>query len=402
MPSNPRRILMLTYISPLEKWGSAKRSHLLIDALRRHGSVEVLVIHFVDAAFGGPELEVGAWCGVPVLELHVPAKGLLARPQLDLVSDDVTQLVAKHRDLASYDLIVSRYVKPQLKVRLPAHVPLLVDFDDAIYAPPWQALKGARMWVGVMVRLLNDRVIARGRLRLQPHARSHYLFCREAERQAFAWLPSSVLPNLPPGGGQGIEPHFEPPPSPALMFIGHLEYTPNRDAVDWFLTAIWPQVRREVPAARFLIVGSGDPARLARWGAHDGVDALGFVDDLAATYRRATACVVPMRSGAGTNIKALEPYQYGRMVIATPLVVEGHEPLFTPGADVLQAADAPGFARHCVAMLQAPEQASQMARRGHDRIASVLSLDRFQRVLDAAVDAVTKDAAPLRDLSRAR
>lgn len=394
MPPRPRRILMLTYISPLEKWGSAKRSHLLIDALGRHGSVEVLVITFVDPSYDGPPVEAGSWQGVPVIEVRVPIKGLLARPQLDLVSDDVTRLVAEQRDLASYDLIVSRYVKPLLKVRLPPQVPRLVDFDDAIYAPPWAALKGARMWVGVMVRLLNDRVIARSRLKRPAPARSHYLFCREAERRAFPWLASSVLPNLPPGGGRGIVPHFEPPAAPALMFIGHLEYTPNRDAVDWFLSAIWPSVRRDVPTARFLIVGSGDPARLARWGANEGVDALGFVDDLAAAYRRATACVVPMRSGAGTNIKALEPYQYGRMVIATPLVVEGHEPLFTPGEDVLQAADAEGFARHCVAMLTTPDRAAQMARRGHERIGSMLSLERFQSVVDAAVDAVVKAPGP--------
>jgi len=160
---------------------------------------------------------------------------------------------------------------------------------------------------------------------------------------------------------------------------------PNLDAVDWFLDAIWPIVLGEVPQARFLIVGSGADELLERWRRRPGVETLGFVDSLADAYAQATACVVPMRSGAGTNIKALEPYLYGRMVIATPLVVEGHHPLFTAGQDILVAPDAKGLARHCIDMLVAPRRASELAQRGHQRITSTLTEKNFQRILGDAV-----------------
>ena len=112
------------------------------------------------------------------------------------------------------------------------------------------------------------------------------------------------------------------------MFVGLLDYMPNTDAVDWFLTDIWPRVRDAVPEARFLVVGSGAAPLLARWSQHAGVETLGFVDSLADAYAQATACVVPMRGGAGTNIKALEPFQYGRPVIATSHVLSGYDGLF--------------------------------------------------------------------------
>ncbi len=384
-PARHPAILLLTYISPLQRWGSAKRSRFLIDALKQHGVVDVLVLSFVDIADARPTLTVTEMDGVQVMELQLVQRGWRSRPRFDLMSGDVSKQVARHIDLASYDLLVSRYVRPAMKLDLPEGVPLIVDFDDAVYDPPWRALRTLKSWVGVLLRLFNDRVIVRTRLKGASWRRAHYLFCREAERQVFGWLPGAVLPNLPPAADRAGPPDFSPPEQPALMFVGLLDYMPNLDAVDWFLDAIWPIVLGEVPQARFLIVGSGADELLERWRRRPGVETLGFVDSLADAYAQATACVVPMRSGAGTNIKALEPYLYGRMVIATPLVVEGHHPLFTAGQDILVAPDAKGLARHCIDMLVAPRRASELAQRGHQRITSTLTEKNFQRILGDAV-----------------
>jgi len=385
-------ILMLTYISPLQRWGSAKRSRLLIDALKRHGTVEVLVLCFTADALPANPLTVTELDGVKVMDLLIAQRGLAGRPRFDVLSQHATAAVARHVDLAAYDLLVSRYARPALKLALPPGVPLIVDFDDAVYEPPWQALHTPKHWFGVFLRLLNDRLITRARLRAAAWRSARFFFCREAERRAFSHLHGAVLPNLPPAPAQPGPPDFTPPATPALMFIGLLDYMPNHDAVDWFLAAVWPQVLAAVPQARFLIVGEGDAGRLAAWAAQPQVCTLGFVDSLTDAYAQATACVVPMRSGAGTNIKALEPYLYGRMIIATPLVVDGHEPLFTAGADVLVAADAAGLAQHCIHVLREPEHAAAMARRGHQRITTVLTPQRFQGIVDAAVAAVLRPA----------
>ncbi|MDO9315466.1 MAG: glycosyltransferase [Burkholderiaceae bacterium] len=389
-PARRPKILLLTYISPLQRWGSAKRSRFLVDALKLHGTVDVLVLSFVDVADAEASLTVTDLDGVKVMDLQIVQRGLLSRPRFDLTSSDVSSQVAQHVDLAAYDLLVSRYVRPAMKLELPCGVPLIVDFDDAVYDPPWYALRTVKSWVGVLLRLFNDRIIVRTRLKGASWRHAHYLFCRDAEREVFGWLPGAVLPNLPPAADREGPPDFSPPEQPALMFVGLLDYMPNHDAVDWFLDAIWPIVLREVPEAHFLIVGSGADDRLERWRRHPSVETLGFVDSLADAYARATACVVPMRSGAGTNIKALEPYLYGRMVIATPLVVEGHHPLFRPGDDVLTAADPAGLARHCVAMLRTPQRASEIARCGYQRITTTLTEERFRKIVGEAVDSLLR------------
>jgi polysaccharide biosynthesis protein PslH len=94
---------------------------------------------------------------------------------------------------------------------------------------------------------------------------------------------------------------------------------------------------------------------------------------------------VPMRSGGGTNIKALEPYLYGRAVVATTAVRDGHGDLFREGQDMLCADEAAEFARHCISLLHHPERAQRLAQSGHHRITARLTRERFASVVDAAV-----------------
>lgn len=379
-------ILLVTYISPLQKWGSAHRSRLLIEALARHGNVEVLAL-----SFGAPAAEHGhiteARLGTTrVIDLQIHSKGLARAPRFDIVSHELTREVMKHVDLNGYDLIVSRYIRPAMKLALPAEVPVIVDFDDALYEPPWKALQGIKQWVGAWLRLFNDRVIVRARLKTAPHRGRHYFFCRQAEREVFPALASSVLPNLPPRPARSGPPDFTPPPSPALMFIGLLDYMPNEDAVDWFLGSVWPLVRHEVPHARFLLAGSASADRAERWARVEGVDVLGFVEDLGQTYARATASIVPMRSGAGTNVKALEPLFYGRPVIATSLVASGYRGLVDLNDVVLTADEPTAFAQHCISLLKNPQRAAELARLAHDRVDKTLDFPLFSSIVDKAVN----------------
>ena len=381
------KILLLTTVSPLEPWGGApQRTRRLLDALARCGDPEVLVLGFrydaSGAAFG--ERRLG---NVRVMQLDVPIRAPSALPHFDVASRAVSRMVARHVDLDAYDVIVSRYVKPAAKLVLPEHVPLIIDFDDAVYAPPWRTLAGVRGWLGALARLANDRLVLRPRLKHGRLRRAHYFFCRSGEREAFPWLRSSLLPNLPVVGVPDRAPDFDPPARPALLFLGLLDYPPNRDAVEWFLAAIWTRVLREVPEARFLIAGKGPAHLLERWASRPGVTVLGFVERLSDAYARASASVVPLRSGGGSSIKALEAYHYGRMVVATSRVVEGHRPLFAAGSHILVADGAAAFAAHCVRALRDPALAAGIAAAGYARIADALAPERFAATVADAVGA---------------
>jgi glycosyltransferase involved in cell wall biosynthesis len=381
----PLKILLLTTVSPLEPWGGApQRTRRLVEALARCGEPEVLVLQF---RYGSarPALAEQRFGRVKVMQLDVPIRAPSALPHFDVPSRPLSRAVARHVDLGAYDLVVSRYVKPAAKLVLPERVPLVVDFDDAVYAPPWRTLGGPRSWLGALARLANDRVVLPLRLKHGRLRHAHYFFCRSAERAAFPWLRSSLLPNLPELPAPARPPDFDPPERPALLFLGLLDYPPNRDAVDWFLAEIWPRVRASVPEARFLIAGKGPAHLLERWGRQAGVTVLGFVERLDEAYARASASVVPLRAGGGSSIKALEAYHYGRMVVATARVVEGHRPLLAAGVHVLVADRAADFAAHCVRVLRDPALAAGMAAAGHARIADALAPERFAATVAEAV-----------------
>ena len=63
--------------------------------------------------------------------------------------------------------------------------------------------------------------------------------------------------------------------------------------------------------------GHETPQRL-RWEAIDGVQPVGYVDDLADEYRRCAFTVAPIFEGAGTKIKVLESLAFGRACLTTP------------------------------------------------------------------------------------
>ncbi len=56
----------------------------------------------------------------------------------------------------------------------------------------------------------------------------------------------------------------------------------------------------------------------------EGLDLLGFVEDMAATVRQAAVNLAPIRFGTGTRIKVLDALAQGGAVVSTTLGCEGH------------------------------------------------------------------------------
>jgi len=108
---------------------------------------------------------------------------------------------------------------------------------------------------------------------------------------------------------------------PSMVFVGSMDWLPNQDAVEWFVSSVLPLVRREVDA-RFIVVGRNPPKSIRALSGH-GVQVTGTVDDVRPYVANAQVCLVPMRIGGGTRIKIFEAMAMGKTVVSTPIGAEG-------------------------------------------------------------------------------
>lgn len=143
---------------------------------------------------------------------------------------------------------------------------------------------------------------------------------------------------LPIGADFSAEPEYSRPRTSGvtrLLFVGRLDWEPNRDGLVWFLREVWPHL---TPAAFELeIVGSGDGSYLEPWRGIPGITLCGRVDSVQAHYAAADLCLVPLRWASGTRVKIIEAIQLGRAVLSTQAGALGLE---LP-ADVLEIAETP-------------------------------------------------------------
>lgn len=148
-----------------------------------------------------------------------------------------------------------------------------------------------------------------------------------------------------------------------MFFCGAMDYLPNIDAVEWFVQSVFPRIRKEMPDAEFVIVGSKPSARVRLLGDVEGVTVTGKVPDVRPYAREAALCVVPLRIARGLQNKVLEAMAMGRAVVATPEAVTGIAGKATRDFIVARA-DADVFADAALTLLRNPGHAEAIAEHG--------------------------------------
>lgn len=148
-----------------------------------------------------------------------------------------------------------------------------------------------------------------------------------------------------------------------MFFCGAMDYLPNIDAVEWFVQSVFPRIRKKIPDAEFVIVGSKPSSRVRQLGDVEGVTVTGKVPDVRPYAREAALCVVPLRIARGLQNKVLEAMAMGRAVVATPEAVTGIAGKATRDF-VVARADAGAFADAALTLLRNPGHAEAIAEHG--------------------------------------
>ena len=139
-------------------------------------------------------------------------------------------------------------------------------------------------------------------------------------------------------------------------FWGRLDFGPNIQALRWFISAVWPLVRQQVPPARFTIMGFNPGDEVRDLASAPGVTLMPNVPDLRKTARQHAAAVFPFVSGGGTKNKLLEAAAMAIPIVCTPTATSG----LRGELALTVVTDAEAFARALVDVWRDPER----ARRG--------------------------------------
>ena len=167
-----------------------------------------------------------------------------------------------------------------------------------------------------------------------------------------------------------------------IIFTGNMTYYANYHAAIYFAKKIFPLVLKEVPEAKFFIVGQNPPFRV-RLLANQNIIVTGFVKDIKKEYLISAINVAPMRFGAGTLNKIIESLVLGVPVIATPIAVEGFPEEIKNIISV--ASGSREFADSVIRYLKEPEFRQQFMELDKSSIKDMLSweniVDQFERDL---------------------
>jgi len=152
-----------------------------------------------------------------------------------------------------------------------------------------------------------------------------------------------------------------------IIYTGNLSYFPNADGIRYFVAEILPLIRREVPSVKLQIVGKDPPARVRNL-ASESVKVTGFVPDIRAEYLASAVAIAPVRFGAGTLNKVLEPMALGVPVVSTPIGAEGLP--FESGTHLMLAGSPEDFARGVVSLLKDPALRRKLSANGMEIVRS--------------------------------
>ncbi len=376
------RDLLVTTHTPVLRSGQAMRTYGVARALAEHDGLTLLYVRF-----GAPEPDA-AFKAIPGVELHevVPSRGLrrllsYGAARLGGVPDGFARGVS--RELATETerlaanpnrgrVIADGPIAAAALAHMAHRRPVVYNAHNFESGFRHELDQGAGAGTG------DHRALRSFERRLLARSCESWMVSEADIAAARELCPSARLRYAP----NVVDVAAIAPVAPAMdeqraIFVASFAYEPNRNGLRFLLEEVFPRVWAELPDARLALVGAGLEQPLA---ADPRVEALGFVEDLAATYARTSCAVVPLLQGGGTPLKFVEALAYGLPVIATPRAATGLE--VRDGEHCLIAGDGETFAAALVRVLR--DGAPELGLRGRKLAVERYSIEALSELVATA------------------
>ena len=317
--------------------------------------------------------------------------------QVPEVREQVTSLMAS----GTVDLCVADFLFAAMNVPMGGQTPVVL-FEHNVEYQIWQRLAALehRPWIRPLFELEWRKLRAR-EADLCRAADLTIAVSEDDRRRLEQLAPGICAASIPTGVDTG---YFVPDPTiereAHLVFSGSMDWHPNEDAVIYFMDAILPRIRNEVPGTTFTIVGRNPTARVREHAERVGaVTVTGTVDDVRPFIAEGSVYVVPLRAGGGTRLKIFEAFAMARPVVSTTVGAEGLG--IGPGRHYVAADDADAFATSVVALLRDPARRRQLGDAGRQLVETCYSWPTIARVFEQRCEeVVTQHGYPRRSAER--
>lgn len=177
-----------------------------------------------------------------------------------------------------------------------------------------------------------------------------------------------------------------------LVYTGSMDWYPNEDAIFYFIDAILPMIRHQVPGTTLTVAGRNPSQRLRHAAVKAGVEITGTVDDVRPPMAQAAVYVVPLRIGGGTRLKIFEALAMGKAVVSTTVGAEGLP--ITPSMHFLQADEPAAFAAAVVSLLRDPAHRRALGMAGRQLVEEHYSWKKIAMEFEARCNEAVSKKVP--------
>ncbi len=324
----------------------------------------------------GSNLPSGAW--------RLRSEAMLAK---------VTQMTVDQH----FDLIICDDVYQFKNLPAPCAAPIVLNKHTIVHEEVRRFLKNRR----------NPLVLAYGwseyrrLLRLEKEACANVAAvwtCSERDTQVLVGanspVSSAVVPNV-----INID-DYEPAASDdgrTVVYVGAMDWLPNRDAVEFFVSDVMPELRRLVPDVNFVVAGREPPPSFRRRLEREpNVRFTGTLPDLRPVIAQAAVCAVPLRIGSGTRLKILEAAAMAKAVVSTTIGAEGLN--LIDGKEIVIADGSEAMARAIADLLGDPRRRTEIGQAARHHVAAKFGIPALRRSVRQAME-FFEDQSHLRDVA---
>lgn len=250
-------------------------------------------------------------------------------------------------------------------------------------------------------RLADDRRIGLRRFYLRNLSERMRLFERQAWQQAdllLAISPEDAKQVVSDGiktpvhvAPFGIQlQHSDKAPASLLQayHLGAMDWLPNADGITWFMEDVWPSLHKHVPDFRFTFAGRNMPPSFMRLQ-QEGAICAGTVPDAQVFMADKGTLIIPLHSGSGIRVKALEAMALGKLVVSTTVGMQGIDAAVDK-KHFLQADTVDEFVQAISFIRSHPNAATQIAQRGAALVREQYNQEAIMQGIHQAINGLLK------------